>query len=149
MSGIKTQISNDVKDAMRSKDKDRLAALRLILAAFKQKEVDERIELSDEQSISILNKMAKQHRDSIEQFGQANRDDLIKKEQLELDIIESYLPEKLSEEEVSLLIDEAISETGANSVKDMGKVIGLLKGKLQGQADMGEVSRLIRGKLGS
>ena len=149
MSGIKTQISNDVKDAMRSKDKDRLAALRLILAAFKQKEVDDRIELSDEQSISILNKMAKQHRDSIEQFGQANRDDLIKKEQLELDIIESYLPEKLSEEEVSLLIDEAISETGANSVKDMGKVIGLLKEKLQGQADMGEVSRLIRGKLGS
>ena len=149
MSGIKTQISNDVKDAMRSKDKDRLAALRLILAAFKQKEVDERIELSDAQSISILNKMAKKHRDSIEQFGQANRDDLIKKEQLELDIIESYLPEKLSEEEVSLLIDEAISETGANSVKDMGKVIGLLKGKLQGQADMGEVSRLIRGKLGS
>ncbi len=149
MSGIKTQISNDVKDAMRSKDKDRLAALRLILAAFKQKEVDERIELSDEQSISVLNKMAKQHRDSIEQFGQANRDDLIKKEQLELDIIESYLPEKLSEEEVNLLIDEAISETGANSVKDMGKVIGLLKGKLQGQADMGEVSRLIRGKLGS
>ena len=149
MSGIKTQISNDVKDAMRSKDKDRLAALRLILAAFTQKEVDERIELSDEQSISVLNKMAKQHRDSIEQFGQANRDDLIKKEQLELDIIESYLPEKLSEEEVSLLIDEAISETGANSAKDMGKVIGLLKGKLQGQADMGEVSRLIRGKLGS
>lgn len=149
MSGIKTQISNDVKDAMRSKDKDRLAALRLILAAFKQKEVDERIELSDEQSISILNKMAKQHRDSIEQFGQANRDDLIKKEQLELDIIESYLPEKLSEEEVNLLIDEAISETGANSVKDMGKVIGLLKEKLQGQTDMGEVSRLIRGKLGS
>ena len=149
MSGIKTQISNDVKDAMRSKDKDRLAALRLILAAFKQKEVDERIELSDEQSISILNKMAKQHRDSIEQFGQANRDDLIKKEQLELDIIESYLPEKLSEEKVDLLIDEAISETGANSVKDMGKVIGLLKEKLQGQADMGEVSRLIRGKLGS
>ena len=149
MSGIKTQISNDVKDAMRSKDKDRLAALRLILAAFKQKEVDERIELSDEQSISILNKMAKQHRDSIEQFDQANRDDLIKKEQLELDIIESYLPEKLSEEEVNLLIDEAIYETGANSVKDLGKVIGLLKGKLQGQADMGEVSRLIRGKLGS
>ena len=147
MSGIKTQISNDVKDAMRSKDKDRLAALRLILAAFKQKEVDERIELSDEQSISILNKMAKQHRDSIEQFGQANRDDLIKKEQLELDIIESYLPEKLSEEEVSLLIDEAISETEANSAKDMGKVIGLLKGKLQGQADMGEVSRLIKTKL--
>ena len=149
MADIKTQISDDVKVAMRSRDKERLAALRLILAAFKQKEVDERIKLNNEQSIAILDKMAKQHRDSIEQFGQANRDDLITKEQLELDIIESYLPEKLSEEEVNLLIDEAISETGANSAKDMGKVIGLLKGKLQGQADMGEVSRLIRDKLGS
>ena len=149
MADIKTQISKDVKEAMRQKDKERLAALRLILASFKQKEVDERIELKDEHSIAILNKMAKQHHDSIEQFSKANRDDLVKKEQLELDVIESYLPEKLSEEEVSLLIDEAISETGANSVKDMGKVIGLLKGKLQGQADMGEVSRLIRGKLGS
>ena len=149
MADIKTQISKDVKEAMRQKDKERLAALRLILASFKQKEVDERIELKDEHSIAILNKMAKQHHDSIEQFSKANRDDLVKKEQLELDVIESYLPEKLSEEEVNLLIDEAISETGANSVKDMGKVIGLLKGKLQGQADMGEVSRLIRGKLGS
>ena len=149
MADIKTQISKDVKEAMRQKDKGRLAALRLILASFKQKEVDERIELKDEHSIAILNKMAKQHHDSIEQFSKANRDDLVKKEQLELDVIESYLPEKLSEEEVNLLIDEAISETGANSVKDMGKVIGLLKGKLQGQADMGEVSRLIRGKLGS
>ena len=149
MADIKTQISKDVKEAMRQKDKERLAALRLILASFKQKEVDERIELKDEHSIAILNKMAKQHHDSIEQFSKANRDDLVKKEQLELDVIESYLPEKLSEEEVNLLIDEAISETGANSVKDMGKVIGLLKGKLQGQADMGEVSRLIRGKLRS
>jgi len=144
---IKTQISKDVKEAMRQKDKERLAALRLILASFKQKEVDERIELKDEHSIAILNKMAKQHHDSIEQFSKANRDDLVKKEQLELDVIESYLPEKLSEEEVNLLIDEAISETEANSAKDMGKVIGLLKGKLQGQADMGEVSRLIKTKL--
>ena len=149
MADIKTQISKDVKEAMRQKDKERLATLRLILASFKQKEVDERIELKDEHSIAILNKMAKQHHDSIEQFSKANRDDLVKKEQLELDVIESYLPEKLSEEEVNLLIDEAISETEANSAKDMGKVIGLLKGKLQGQADMGEVSRLIRGKLGS
>ena len=91
MADIKTQISTDVKEAMRQKDKERLAALRLILASFKQKEVDERIELKDEHSIAILNKMAKQHHDSIEQFSKANRDDLVKKEQLELDIIESYL----------------------------------------------------------
>lgn len=149
MADIKTQISDDVKVAMRSKDRERLAALRLILAAFKQKEVDERIELHDEQSVAVLDKMAKQHRDSIEQFGQANRDDLVKKEQQELDIIESYLPAKLSSEDVSLLIENGISEIGANSLKDIGKVMALLKGKLQGRANMGEVSRLIKAKLSS
>ena len=149
MADIKTQISNDVKDAMRSKDKQRLAALRLISAAFKQKEVDERIELNDEQSIAILNKMAKQHRDSIEQFGIAKRDDLIEKEQQELGIIESYLPKKLSSDKVNSLIEKAISETNAKSPKDMGKVMGLLKGKLQGRADMSEVSKLIKDRLGA
>lgn len=149
MADIKTQISNDVKEAMRNKDKERLAALRFILAAFKQKEVDERIELNDEQSISILNKMAKQHRDSIEQFSKANRDDLIIKEQQELAIIELYLPKKLSSEKINLLIKEAISEANANSLKDMGKVMGFLKGKLQGRADMSEVSKLIKDKLGN
>ena len=149
MADIKTQISNDVKEAMRSKDKQRLAALRLISAAFKQKEVDERIELNDEQSIAILNKMAKQHRDSIEQFGIAKRDDLIEKEQQELGIIESYLPKKLSSDKVNSLIEAAISETNAKSPKDMGKVMGLLKGKLQGRADMSEVSKLIKDRLGA
>ena len=149
MADIKTQISKDVKEAMRQKDKERLAALRLILASFKQKEVDERIELKDEHSIAILNKMAKQHHDSIEQFSKANRDDLVKKEQLELDIIESYLPKKLPSEKIDLLIEETIFETGANSQKDMGKVMGLLKNKLQGRADMSEVSKLIREKLGN
>ena len=149
MADIKTQISKDVKEAMRQKDKERLAALRLILASFKQKEVDERIELKDEHSIAILNKMAKQHHDSIEQFGKANRDDLVKKEQLELGIIESYLPKKLPSEKIDLLIEETISETGANSQKDMGKVMGSLKNKLQGRADMSEVSKLIREKLGN
>ena len=149
MADIKTQISKDVKEAMRQKDKERLATLRLILASFKQKEVDERIELKDEHSIAILNKMAKQHHDSIEQFSKANRDDLVKKEQLELDIIESYLPKKLPSEKVDLLIEETISETGASSTKDMGKVMGLLKNKLQGRADMSEVSKLIREKLGN
>jgi len=146
---IKTQISNDVKEAMRNKEKGRLAALRFILAAFKQKEVDERIELNDEQSIAILNKMAKQHRDSIEQFSKANRDDLIIKEQQELGIVELYLPKKLPSEKVKLLIEETISEAGANSPKDMGKVMSLLKGKLQGRADMSEVSKLIKDKLGN
>ena len=134
---------------MRNKEKGRLAALRFILAAFKQKEVDERIELNDEQSIAILNKMAKQHRDSIEQFSKASRDDLIIKEQQELGIIELYLPKKLPSEKVNLLIEETISEAGANSPKDMGKVMSLLKGKLQGRADMSEVSKLIKDKLGN
>ncbi|MBK68193.1 MAG: glutamyl-tRNA amidotransferase [Legionellales bacterium] len=147
MTDIKTKISEDVKLAMRSKDKDRLAALRLILAAFKQKEVDDRITLDDHQSTAILDKMAKQHRDSIEQFGQANREDLIKKEQQELEIIESYLPEKLSENEINSLIQNAISSTSANSLKDMGKVMAILKTELQGRADMSEVSRLIKTKL--
>ena len=149
MTDIKTQISDNIKEAMRQKDKERLAALRLILASFKQKEIDERIELKDEHSIAILNKMAKQHRDSIEQFGKANRDDLIKKEQQELDVIESYLPKKMPSEKIDLLIEEVISETGASSPKDMGKVMGLLKGKLQGRADMSEVSKLIKDKLGN
>ena len=149
MTDIKTQISDDIKEAMRQKDKERLAALRLILASFKQKEIDERIELKDEHSIAILNKMVKQHCDSIEQFGKANRDDLIKKEQQELDVIESYLPKKMPSEKIDLLIKEVISETGASSPKDMGKVMGLLKGKLQGRADMSEVSKLIKDKLGN
>jgi uncharacterized protein len=149
MADIKTQISDDVKAAMRSKAKERLAALRLIQAAFKQKEVDERIELNDEQTIAILDKMAKQHRDSIEQFSQADRNDLVEKEQFELDIIESYLPAKLSDEEINTLIEDAISETGAESIKDMGKVMGILKGKLQGRADMGKVSGLIKARLNS
>jgi uncharacterized protein YqeY len=138
-----------VKAAMRSKDKERLGALRQIQAAFKQKEVDERIELSDEQTIAILDKMAKQHRDSIDQFKQADRNDLVEIEQFELNIIESYLPAQLSEVEINSLIEEAISDTGAESIKDMGKVMGTLKGKLQGRADMGKVSSLIKAKLGT
>ncbi|MCG8378941.1 MAG: GatB/YqeY domain-containing protein [Proteobacteria bacterium] len=147
MADIKDQINEDVKTAMRGKDKERLAALRLIQAAFKQKEVDERIELNDEQTIAILDKMAKQHRDSIDQFKQAGRDDLVNKEQFELDIIEAYLPEQLSEYEIKQMIEQAISDTGAETMKDMGKVMGVLKGKLQGRADMGKVSGLIKSRL--
>ncbi len=147
MADIKNQVSDDVKAAMRSKDKQRLAALRLIQAAFKQKEVDERIELNDEHTIVILDKMAKQHRDSIEQFSQAGRTDLVDIEQFELNIIETYLPAKLSDDEINSLIENAISEVGAESIRDMGKVMGLLKGKLQGRADMGQVSGLTKDRL--
>ena len=147
MADIKNKISDDVKTAMRSKDKERLGALRLIQAAFKQKEVDERIELNDEQTLAILDKMAKQHRDSISQFKDAKRDDLVKIEEFELNIIEDYLPTQLSEDEINSHIDTAISKTGAESIKDMGKVMGLLKGELQGRADMGKVSGLIKSRL--
>lgn len=147
MADIKSTISDDVKAAMRSKDKEKLGALRLIQAAFKQKEVDERIELDDQQAIAILDKMAKQHRDSIDQFTQANRDDLVAKEQYELDIIEAYLPAQLSEAEIDDMIDAAITDTGAESMKDMGKVMGMLKGKLQGRADMSQVSGMIKARL--
>lgn len=149
MADIKNQISDDVKAAMRSKDKQRLGALRLIQAAFKQKEVDERIELNDEQTLAILDKMAKQHRDSITQFKQANRDDLVEVEQFELNIIEEYLPAQLSDDEINTFIENAISKTGADSIKDMGKVMGMLKGELQGRADMGKVSGLIKSRLNS
>jgi uncharacterized protein len=149
MADIKNKISDDVKAAMRSKDKERLGALRLIQAAFKQKEVDERIELNDDQTIVILDKMAKQHRDSISQFKEANRNDLVEVEEFELNIIEEYLPAQLSEDEINSLIDNAISKTGAESIKDMGKVMGILKGELQGRADMGKVSGLIKARLNS
>lgn len=149
MADIKNKISDDVKTAMRSKDKERLGALRLIQAAFKQKEVDERIELNDEQTLAILDKMAKQHRDSIEQFKKANRDDLVKVELFELNIIEEYLPAQLSDDEINTFIENAISKTGADSIKDMGKVMGMLKGELQGRADMGKVSGLIKSRLNS
>lgn len=147
MADIKSSISDDVKAAMRSKDKEKLGALRLIQAAFKQKEVDERIELDDQQAIAILDKMAKQHRDSIEQFSQANRDDLVAREQYELDIIEAYLPAQLSETEIKDMIEAAIADTGAESMKDMGKVMGKLKGELQGRADMSQVSSMVKAHL--
>ena len=149
MADIKSKISDDVKAAMRSRDKARLAALRLIQAAIKQKEVDARIKLDDEQTIVILDKMAKQHRDSIEQFNRAGRDDLVAKEQFELAIIESCLPARLSDSEINRMIEDVISRTGAESIKDMGKVMGLLKGKLQGRADMAQVSATVKSRLGS
>ena len=145
---LKDRISGDVKDAMRAKDKPRLATLRLITAAIKQQEVDERIELDDTQVLAQLDKMCKQRRESISQFEKAGRDDLIAQEVSELELIQTYLPEQLGEDEIAALIDAAMAATGAASIKDMGKVMGQLKPKLQGRADMGAVSALIKAKLG-
>ncbi len=145
---LKDRIIDDVKDAMRARDKPRLATLRLITAAIKQQEVDERIELDDTQLLSLLDKMCKQRRESISQFEKAARDDLIAQEVSELEIIKTYLPEQLGEAEIAALIDETMAATGAASIKDMGKVMGQLKPKLQGRADMGAVSAMIKARLG-
>jgi uncharacterized protein YqeY len=148
MAQLKQRINDDVKSAMRGKDKTRLVVLRMIMAAVKQKEVDERIELDDEQILAVLDKMAKQHRDSIEQFQQGGRDDLVEKENFELNIVQTYLPSQLSDDEIKQLIKDAMAETGASSMQDMGKVMGILKPKLQGRADTGKVSGLVKQQLG-
>ena len=133
---------------MRAREKSRLNALRLITAAFKQKEVDERIELDDNQCMAILDKMAKQLRESIDQYQKAGRSDLVEKETVELEIVQSYLPAALSDAEVEQLINTAIQDTGASSMKDMGKVMGVLKPKVQGRTDMGKLSNLVKQQLG-
>ncbi len=145
---LKDRIQQDMKAAMRSGDKPRLATIRLILAAIKQKEVDERTELGDAEVTAVLDKMAKQRRESISQFEKAGRDDLVGQETGELELIQEYLPEPLGEAEINALIDAALADTGATSLKDMGKVMGQLKPKLQGRADMGAVSALIKARLG-
>ncbi|HSW69791.1 MAG TPA: GatB/YqeY domain-containing protein [Gammaproteobacteria bacterium] len=144
---IKKKIQEDMKNAMRGQEKDRLSAIRLILAALKQREVDERIELSDEQVLTVLDKMLKQRRESISQYKAANRQDLVDKEAAEVQVIQAYLPAQLSAEEIDQLISEAISETGASSAKDMGKVMGLLKSKVQGRADVALVSNKVKERL--
>ena len=148
MPSLKERIQEDVKDAMRARDRDRLAAIRLITAAIKQREVDERIELDDAQVTAVLDKMAKQRRESIAQFEKAGRDDLIARENAELDIIRGYLPEELTEDELQSIVDEALEQTGASTVRDMGKVMGLLNPRLQGRADMAAVSAMIKARLG-
>jgi len=144
---LKEQLQQDMKDALRGGDKRSLGVIRLILAAIKQREVDERIELDDVQVTSVLDKMTKQRRDSLEQYQKAGRDDLADQETFELEILKAYLPEQLGDAEIDVLIDEAIQAAGANSMKDMGKVMGQLKAKLQGRADMGAVSSRIKDRL--
>lgn len=144
---LKGRIQSDMKDAMKAGDKDRLKVVRLILAAIKQVEVDERIELTDAAIVGILNKMVKQRRDSVSQFTDGGRSDLADIETAEIAIIEGYLPEPLSDAELDALIESAISETGANSVRDMGKVMGKVKAAAEGRADMGAVSARVKARL--
>ena len=146
-SALKTRITDDVKTAMRSKDKQRLGTLRLLTAAIKQIEVDQRIELDDDNIVAIIEKMLKQRKDSIEQFEKAGRNELAEIEIKEVAILKEFMPEQLSDAEVETLIDEAIAATGAEAMKDMGKVMGILKPKLAGKADMGAVSGKIKAKL--
>ncbi len=146
-SELKERLQSDVKTAMKSGNKADLATLRLVMAAIKQREVDERISLDDAQIIAVLDKMVKQRKESIEQYQQAQRDDLVAKESSELEVIQRYLPQALSGDEIQALINEAIEASGAESIKDMGKVMGLLKPKLQGRADMGKVSGDIKARL--
>jgi len=147
VSALKQRISDDMKAAMKGGDKPRLGVIRLILAALKQIEVDERIELDDARVLSVLDKMVKQRRDSIAQYENAGRTELADQEKFEIGIIQEYLPEQLGDAEISALIDEAIQATGAASMKDMGKLMGWLKPKLQGRADMGAVSARIKQQL--
>ena len=147
MSQLKQLITNDMKLAMKAKDKQALKAIRMILGAIKQREIDERIELNDAQALSVIHKMVKQRKDSIAQFSDAGRIDLVDIEEAELLIINNYMPKQLSKEEVESEVNKAISETGAASMKDMGKLMGVLKSKLDGKADMGVVSQLIKSKL--
>ena len=146
---LKDRIQSDVKDAMRAKAKERLSTLRLVTAAIKQKEVDERIEMDDDQVLQVLTKMVKQRQDSITQYTDAGRDDLASKEQAELAIIGEYMPAALSEEELKELVSKALAEAGAQSIKDMGKVMGVLRPAVQGRADMGAVSAQVKQALGS
>jgi uncharacterized protein YqeY len=145
---LKQRITDDMKAAMRSGEKDRLAVIRLILAAIKQREVDERIELDEAQTLAVLEKMLKQRRDSIVQYDAAGRVDLADVERAEMVVIEAYLPAKLSEAEIDALIDAAITQTGASSPRDMGKVVAAVKQQAAGRADMAQVSARIKARLG-
>ncbi len=144
---LKDLITEAMKNAMRNKDKERLGAIRLILSEIKRVEVDERIEVADDRVLAILDKMTKQRKDSITQFQAANRDDLVAIEQKELDVISDFLPEALSEDEIKQIIQDAVAKSGAASMQDMGKVMGLVKPQVQGRADMGTISQLVKAAL--
>jgi uncharacterized protein YqeY len=146
---LKDSITDDMKSALKAGEKDRLKVLRLILAAIKQVEVDTRQELDDAAVLSVLEKMVKQRKDSVEQFTKGGRDDLAAMERAEIEVLDTYLPEKMDEAELDALIDEVIAETGAESIRDMGKVMGAIKGKAAGRADMGAVGARVKARLGA
>ncbi|MFC1688821.1 GatB/YqeY domain-containing protein [Pseudomonadota bacterium] len=146
---LKSRIQDDVKSAMRAHEREQLAALRLITAAIKQIEVDERIELDDERVLAVLDKMVKQRRESLEQYENAGREDLAEKERFELGLIQGYLPEPLSEAELAELIKSTVSELGAGSIRDMGSVMNALRPRVQGRADMKAVSQAVKTQLTS
>ena len=145
---LKERITDDMKAAMRAGEKERLGVIRMITAAIKQREVDERISLDDAQVVAVLEKMVKQRKESLVQFQAGNRQDLVDKESAEIELLKTYLPSQLGDAEIDALIADAIAATGAASVKDMGKVMGVIKAKAQGRADMGAVGAKIKAKLG-
>ena len=144
---LKLRINEDMKTAMRAKDSARLGAIRLLMAAMKQREVDERIELDDADVIGVIEKMLKQRKDSITQFEAAKRDDLVAAEKFEVEVLSAYMPQALSAAEVDAIVAKAVADTGAKAPSEMGKVIALIKPQVVGRADMGEVSKLVKAKL--
>ena len=144
---LKLQITEDMKTAMRAKDSVRLGAIRLLLSAIKQREVDERIELTDADVIAVIEKMLKQRRDSIAAFESANRTDLADIEKFEVSVLQTYMPKQMSDAEISAIVDQVIADSGAQGAKDMGKVVGLVRPLVAGMADMGKVSGLIKARL--
>lgn len=145
---LKQQISEDMKNAMRAKDSVRLGAIRLLQAAIKQREVDERIDLDDTAVIAVIEKMLKQRRDSIAAYESANRTDLADVEKFEVSVLQTYLPQQLTEEEIKAILEKVVADTGAEGVKDMGKVMAAIKPLVAGKADMGKISGLIKARLG-
>ncbi|MBE9527320.1 MAG: GatB/YqeY domain-containing protein [Proteobacteria bacterium] len=144
---LKSRLQDEMKNAMRAKEKERLLVIRGVLAAIKQREIDERIELDDTQVLLVLDKLVKQRRDSEQQFRDAQRADLADKEAAEMKVLQEFLPTALTEAEITQMIDDAVSTSGAESMKDMGKVMGIIKPKAQGRADMSQISSLIKQKL--
>jgi len=146
-STLKSRLTDAMKDAMRAKDKDRLGVIRMALAEFKRVEVDERIAVDDSRGLALLDKMVKQRRDAASQFSDAGRQDLADKENAEITVLQDFLPKPLSDDEINAIIEAAVSETGAASMQDMGRLMGIVKPKVQGAADMGVVSKLIKARL--
>lgn len=147
MSDLKTRIADDMKTALKAKQGARLTAIRLLRAAIQRREVDDRTELDDTSVLAIIQKLVKQSQDSIEQFSNAGRDDLVNKEQLDLDVFQHYLPAALDDDEISAIIDTAISEAGASSMRDMGQVMKIVGAKVQGRGDMGKISAMVKQQL--